>query len=145
MNAYTLSVSKRSFLGGLENLIVSIFVFEYLLRMWSAPNRVNQFFNIYQLIDLVAILPVFLIGQGYQILRVFRALRFLRLVRFIGIKHFFFKKLTFTQLIVLRIVYIIVAIIFVSDTNHRGIRGHSPHTLADKGSHEAYGTACAGI
>lgn len=114
LNTYSLSPWTNAVLGTLENMIVIIFVFEYLLRMWSSPNRIRQFFNIYQLIDLVAILPLFLTGKSYQILRVFRALRFLRLVRFMGKRHFFFRRLTFTHIIVIRIVYIISSIIFVS-------------------------------
>jgi voltage-gated potassium channel len=114
IKTYPISVGTRGFLDGLENLIFGVFVVEYLLRMWSAPSRLRQFFNVYQLIDLVAILPVFFLGQGYQILRVFRALRFLRLVRFMSGRHFFFRRFRPVDVIVIRIVYIVLSIIFVS-------------------------------
>jgi voltage-gated potassium channel len=114
IKTYPISEGARGFLDGLENLIVGVFVFEYLLRMWSAPNRLRQFFNVYQVIDLIAILPIFFTGQGYQILRVFRALRFLRLLRFMSGQHFFFRKLRPVDIIVIRIVYIVLSIIFVS-------------------------------
>jgi voltage-gated potassium channel len=114
IKTYSISPDARLILDGLENLIVAIFVLEYLLRMWSAPKRVRQFFKIYQLIDLVAILPIFFTGQGYQILRVFRALRFLRLVRFMRSQHFFFRRLRPVDIILIRIVYIVLSIIFVS-------------------------------
>jgi voltage-gated potassium channel len=108
-----------------ENVIVGIFVVEYFLRMWSAPSKVKQFFNIYSLIDLIAIVPVFFVGESYQILRVFRALRFLRLTRFLRGNHFFFRKLNLTHIIVIRIVYIVLSIIFVSS----GMIFYAEHNL----------------
>jgi voltage-gated potassium channel len=114
VKTYPISLGLRGFLDGLENLIVGVFVVEYVLRMWSAPSRLRQFFSVYQLIDLIAILPVFFLGQGYQILRVFRALRFLRLVRFISGRHFFFRKFRPIDVIFIRIIYIVLSIIFVS-------------------------------
>lgn len=97
-----------------ENIIVAIFVFEYLLRLWSAPNRLRQIFKIYSLVDLIAIIPFFFTAESYQILRIFRALRVLRLIRFLEGRHFFFRRFSRTHIIVIRIVFIIFAIIFVS-------------------------------
>ena len=93
--------------------------------MWSAPSKVKQFFNIYSLIDLIAIVPIFFVGESYQILRVFRVLRFLRLTRFLRGKHFFFQKLNLTHIIVIRIAYIVLSIIFVSS----GMIFYAEHNL----------------
>jgi voltage-gated potassium channel len=114
IKTYPIPDGFRQSLGSMENFIVGIFVIEYFLRMWSAPSRIKQFFNLYSFIDLIAIAPIFFIGQGYQILRVFRALRFLRLVRFLRGDHFFIRKLSQTHIIVIRIIYILLSIIFVS-------------------------------
>jgi voltage-gated potassium channel len=114
IKTFPISEELRQSLSRLENYIVGIFVIEYLLRMWSAPSRIKQFFNFYSFIDLIAIIPIFFIGQGYQILRIFRALRFLRLVRFLRGEHFFLRKFSPTNIIVIRIIYILLSIIFVS-------------------------------
>ncbi len=97
-----------------ENIIVGIFVFEYLLRLWSAPNRLRHIFKPYSLVDLIAIIPFFFAADSYQILRIFRALRVLRLIRFLEGRHFFFRRFSRTHVIIIRIFFIIFAIIFVS-------------------------------
>ncbi len=114
IKTYNISDSLRAVLYIVESVIVAVFVIEYLLRFWSSPSKIKFFFNIYSIIDLVAIIPVFSAGGSYQILRVFRALRFLRLVRFLEGRHFFFKNVKPMHIIIIRIVYIVCAIIFVS-------------------------------
>jgi voltage-gated potassium channel len=114
IKTYPLSDGTRRVLDTSENIIVGIFVIEYFLRIWSAPSKVKQLFNIYSIIDLIAIIPILFAGDSYQILRVFRALRFLRLMRFLRGHHFFFHKLKITHIIIIRIVYIALSIIFVS-------------------------------
>lgn len=101
-------------LDRIENTIIAIFVLEYVLRIWSAPNRIRQIFKIYSIVDLIAIIPFFFVAESYQILRIFRALRVLRLIRFLKGRHFFYRSFTRTHIIVIRIVFIIFAIIFVS-------------------------------
>jgi voltage-gated potassium channel len=101
-------------LNQIENIIIGIFVIEYILRIWSAPNRIRQIFSIYSIVDLIAIIPFFFVAESYQILRIFRALRVLRLIRFLEGRHFFYRRFTRTHIIVIRIVFIIFAIIFVS-------------------------------
>jgi voltage-gated potassium channel len=71
-----------------ELAFVGIFIVEYLLRWYGAPNRLVYPFSFHALIDLLAILPTILLfahlmltGQGFLALRVVRALRLLRLVR----------------------------------------------------------------
>ena len=116
IKTYPISDELRYILDRTENIIIFVFIVEYLMRMWSAPSKVRQFFNLYSIIDLVAILPFFFAGGSidYEILRVFRALRFLRLIRFMEGARFFIRGVTATHLIVIRIVYIILSIIFVS-------------------------------
>lgn len=81
----------------IEVVSVVIFTFEYLLRMWVAPEhpsrrrmgaakaRLDHFFSFSAMIDLAAILPFYLaaiFGADLRILRVLRLLRFLKLVRY---------------------------------------------------------------
>lgn len=114
VKTYYIPDPVRQMLNRVENIIIAVFVLEYILRLWSAPSKVKHFFRIYSIIDLVAIIPIFFDVDAYQILRVFRALRFLRLVRFLEGGHFFFRRLNLTQVVVIRIIYIILSIIFVS-------------------------------
>jgi voltage-gated potassium channel len=101
IKTYPISDELRHLLDRTENIIIFIFIIEYLLRMWSAPSKVRQFFSLYSIIDLVAILPFFFEGGSldYEILRVFRALRFLRLARFMEGGRFFIRGVTATHLI----------------------------------------------
>jgi len=66
----------------LDKGILAIFAIEYLLRFWTAENKLRYCFSLYPLIDLLAILP-FLIGVfDISFIRVFRWFRILRLIRF---------------------------------------------------------------
>lgn len=40
-----------------DTAIVIIFAVEYLLRLWSAENKIQYVFSFYSIIDLMAILP----------------------------------------------------------------------------------------
>lgn len=114
LKTYSLPAGVFRALDTLENIIVIIFMCEYILRLWAAPQRFREAVKIYTLVDLIAIIPFFFANDSYQVLRIFRALRVLRLTRFLKEKRAIFGKISTTQLIILRIVFIIFAIIFVS-------------------------------
>jgi voltage-gated potassium channel len=83
VETYPIPDSLRMQLGVVDKVILVTFAVEYLLRLWSAENKLRYFFSLYSLIDLVAVFP-FLIGVfNVSFLRVFRWFRILRLVRFI--------------------------------------------------------------
>ena len=66
----------------LELVFTCIFVAEYLLRWYAAPNRLLYPLTFYAIVDLVAILPsVLLLGSDLILLRVVRGVRLLRLLR----------------------------------------------------------------
>lgn len=114
LKTYNLSETTLRRLNQAETIITIIFVIEYLLRFWVAENRLKHLFNIYSLIDLAAIVPLFFAQQHFQVIRLFRALRILRLLRFLENSHFFFGSIKTIHLIIFRIVFIITAIVFVS-------------------------------
>ncbi len=67
---------------GLEMTFTTIFVVEYLLRWYAAPNRLLYPLTFYAVVDLVAILPsLFFMGTDLILLRVVRGIRLLRLLR----------------------------------------------------------------
>ncbi len=66
----------------IELIFTGIFVVEYLLRWYSAPNRLSYPLTFYAVIDLLAILPTLLmLGVEMILLRSLRAIRLLRMLR----------------------------------------------------------------
>ena len=114
VETYDIPEGTRKAIKFLETIIITIFIIEYLLRFWVAKRKLTYLFNIYSLIDLAAILPVFFAQQHFQLIRVFRALRIMRLIRFLENQHFFFGSIKPVHLIIFRIIYIMLAIVFVS-------------------------------
>jgi voltage-gated potassium channel len=103
----------------LENIILGLFVVEYGLRFWVAPDRRRYVFSLFSLIDLVTIGPFLLsathlvIGANLGFLRIFRWFRILRLIRFMGSKTAFGYVSSEDSAIVTRILFTLSAIIFV--------------------------------
>ncbi|MCT4609874.1 MAG: ion transporter [Pelagimonas sp.] len=72
-------------LDALEVIFLTIFVVEYLLRLWSAPNRWKYVFSFWGIVDLAAILPALLFlfpdSETIRTLRLMRMFRLLKLLR----------------------------------------------------------------
>lgn len=64
-----------------EIVIVTVFTFEYLLRIVAARNAFAFIFSYQGLIDLLAIAPFYLIGFDARWLRALRLLRLLRVLK----------------------------------------------------------------
>lgn len=111
---YSLPPGLDLWLERVEWVITALFIVEYVVRLWAAENRLAYMLSLYSAIDLVAILPFFFAGSGLQPVRIFRVLRIMRLIRFLDDPHFFFGTVRRDQLIMLRIVFTLVCIIFVS-------------------------------
>jgi len=69
-----------------EYIFVSIFLVEYLIRIYAAPNRLKYIFSFYGLFDLAAILPMFLFGSNetfaLRLVRTISLFRMLKLLRY---------------------------------------------------------------
>ncbi len=67
-----------------------LFTFEYLLRLFSAPNRLRYAFSFFGVVDLLSILPTYisLFFGGVQYLLVIRILRILRIFRVLKLKTY---------------------------------------------------------
>ena len=124
VETYDVSPAFRLFLDYFDSAILVIFIIEYCLRFWVAEKKLKHFFNIYSLIDLIAILPFFFMFTRLQFIRIFRVLRLLRFTRFLKKRHFFFGSITEDVLLISRIIFTILAIIFVSS----GLIYHVEHT-----------------
>ena len=76
----------------IEQITVTFFILDYLLRWFTADYRLGKKgwsfvlypFTGWAIIDLLSILPVFsVLGRGFKIVRITRLLRILRLFKFI--------------------------------------------------------------
>lgn len=110
---YPISETTRSNLNLLDNTILFIFAVEYLLRFWCADRKLKYFFSLYSLIDLIAILPFFVVAADTSFFRLLRWFRFLRLVRLLGDKIPFGRVGNDDRLVVVRIIFTLFAIVFI--------------------------------
>ena len=98
----------------LEIIIVTFFSTEYILRLFIAEKKLRYIFSFYGMIDLISILPFFISGNEFKFLRVLKVLRILRFLRFLETDTFFFGKISRFQLQVLRTIFTVFTILFVS-------------------------------
>ena len=68
------------FLESWETIPIVLFSIEYLLRVYSAPNRLKFLFSFWGLVDIIALIPYYL-GLPAD-LREIRVLRFLSLLKY---------------------------------------------------------------
>jgi len=124
IDTYNISSGLRDQLWKLEILIVAIFIVEYFLRLYGAPNRLSYVRDIYSIIDLVAIMPTLIllalppsyfiydirVIQTIRVLAIFRIFRFLR---FISQNHLLFGTISQGMINVAQLVVSIIIIFFV--------------------------------
>ncbi|GAA6619057.1 ion transporter [Scytonema sp. NUACC26] len=109
---YNIPDAIRLNLNVIDTVILYVFTVEYVLRLWSAENKIQYIFSPYAVIDLMAILPVFVGTVDISFIRLLRWFRILRLIRFID-KKFLFSIDTEDGAIFARILFTLFAIIFV--------------------------------
>jgi voltage-gated potassium channel len=132
-DTYPISPTLRSLLDFLDTIIIFIFTIEYLLRLWCAENRWKYVFSFYSIIDLMAILPLFLgsIEINFSYIRLLRWFRILKLVRFIQGKTLFGRIGTEDSVIFARILFTLFAIVFV----YSGLIYQAEHSVNPKVFH----------
>ncbi len=124
IDTYNISSSLRGQLWKLEILIVGIFIVEYLLRLYGAPNRLSYVRDIYSIIDLMAIMPTLILLalppsffiydiRVIQTLRVLMVFRIFRFLRFISQNHLLFGTISQGMINVAQLVVSIIIIFFV--------------------------------
>lgn len=77
-------VKYQSWFDISENIVVGMFVFEYLANLYVAPRKGKYIFGVWGIIDFLAIAPSlvnFIDLRAVKVLRILRILRFLRLMR----------------------------------------------------------------
>lgn len=97
----------------LEIITVTFFLVEYILRYWTAEKKLSYVFSLMSFIDLLAILPSVFAYGDFRFMRVLRVFRIFRFFRFFEHHKFIFGEITRTHLHILRIAFVILAIIFL--------------------------------
>lgn len=125
VETYPIRTAARAMLWKCEIGVVAFFIIEYAARIYASPDRRRQLFDIYSLIDLVAILPTLsllvlpLFGMDLDLgfikmIRGFRVFRIFRFLRFTADPDFFFGRIPLQLLKVIRLVFTIIMIFFIS-------------------------------
>jgi voltage-gated potassium channel len=113
LETYELGSPWDEVLTSLDWGILAIFTIEYGLRVWTAERWWQYVLSPYGLVDLVAIFPFVLGFVDMRFVRLLRWLRVLRLARFLGDRAIIGRFTAADTLAVLRIVFTIIAIIFI--------------------------------
>jgi len=120
---YTVDPSTGALLRNVEVGLALVFLVEYGLRLYGAPNRIEEFLNGYTMVDLLSILPTLAVfgipglpgvAIEFGFLRALRAVRFVRFYRFTRDEEFFFGTITVETLRVTRLLLTILTIFFVT-------------------------------
>ena len=96
-----------------DSIILVIFTLEYLLRLWTAKKPHKFLFSFFGIIDLIAILPLFIGWTDIRFIRVFRWFRILRIIRFWNIERQILGFKTEDSIVFVRIFLTLFTLIFV--------------------------------
>ncbi len=80
-----LTAKQKDVLDFIELVIVLVFSLEYLLRLYAASKKFKFIFSFLGIVDLLAILPFYLVGfdlKAIRFVRLFRIVRLLKLTRY---------------------------------------------------------------
>jgi len=124
INTYPIAIDTRSLLWRIEVFIAGLFLIEYFIRLYGAPERWVHIKDTYSIIDLVAIAPTlillaipssfFFYGLRFiQIIRVLAVFRIFRFLRFLAKDHLLFGIISLEMLNVARLITIMLIFFFV--------------------------------
>ena len=113
----------------LELLFTVLFTAEYILRLYSTPDKRRYIFSFYGIVDLLSILPTYIAllypSAVYlivvRIMRVLRVFRILKLLRYMGEANMLYAALLQARRKIFRIP------VFGSHTDHYLRRTHVYH------------------
>ncbi|RNJ25946.1 ion transporter [Halosegnis longus] len=123
VGTYPLAPETETALLRFEVLVSVVLAGEYVLRVYSASNRVAELLNPYTIVDGVSILPALAVllvpnlGVGaleVGLLRALRVARVLRFYRFTDDEVFFFGRIEEETLRGLRLLLTVLTIFFIS-------------------------------
>lgn len=80
-----------------EIIVTTVFAMEFVLRCYAARSARAYIFSFYGVIDMLAILPMLLIGDPNVAIRMLRVLRLLKLVRYLRAMRLFISSMRDTM------------------------------------------------
>lgn len=110
---YSIPNTVRVCFHYIDITILFLFSFEYLLRFWCATSKVKFLFSLFSIVDLLAIVPMFVGFMDARFLRLFRWFRILRILRFIDFEVSIFRLKTEDGIILARILLTLFSIVFI--------------------------------
>ena len=110
---YSISQQLQASLKFIDLVILVTFTVEYLLRLWVAEKPIKFLFSFFGIIDLIAILPLFIGWTDIRFIRVFRWFRILRIIRFWRIERKILGFKTEDSIVFVRIFLTLFTLIFV--------------------------------
>ena len=124
LHTYDLSSAQQEMLWRLEIAVVGVFIIEYALRLYGAPDRGKHLKDAYSMIDLAAILPTLILLalpasffvydiRFIQILRVLAVFRIFRFLRFVSKSHMLFETISQGKINIAQLVFSVVIFFFV--------------------------------
>ena len=124
LHTYDLSSAQQEMLWRLEIAVVAVFIMEYALRLYGAPDRGKHLKDAYSMIDLAAILPTLILLalpasffvydiRFIQILRVLAVFRIFRFLRFVSKSHMLFETISQGKINIAQLVFSVVIFFFV--------------------------------
>ncbi len=113
LETYSLPESIFKSLTALDQIILSLFAIEYLIRFWCAKSKTKFVFSLFSFIDLLSILPLFIGFIDIRFIRILRWFRVLRLLRLIKFETSLFGIKSEDGIILVRIFLILFSLIFI--------------------------------
>jgi voltage-gated potassium channel len=113
IDTYPIPENLRNTLALFETLITTFFLLEYIVRWWAKSFSIKHVLTPLAIIDLLAILPLFL-ESHWQFVRLLRLFRIVRLLRVFQHKNFFFAEIIEYHLRTLKIFFTLSCLIFIS-------------------------------
>jgi voltage-gated potassium channel len=123
LDTYPLAPATRAALRTAEVGVAAVFLVEYALRVYAAPDRLAEVRNPYTVVDLVAVLPtlvgalspgLFAAAASVGFLQLLRVVRVLRFFRFTRDEEFFFGTVSREGLRTMTLLLTILSIFFVA-------------------------------
>lgn len=114
--------STDAWLWRAEVAVAWVFLVEYLLRLYGAPDRLAEFVDPHTVVDLASILPTFAVlvlpgvtpeARAFGLLRLARVFRVLRFFRFTRDEEFFFGRVSAGQLRAMKLLLTVLSIFFL--------------------------------
>lgn len=113
-----LSTPTRQWLRYFEIFTVVIFTIEYILRILVADKKLKFIFSFYGLIDLLAILPFYVMHRvdlrALRVFRLFRLFRIFKLLRYSRAIHRFYESFTMIKSELILFMIATLFLLFVS-------------------------------